>query len=424
MDVSDPTRPVSVGTAVIGTTPEQVRVQGKYAYVTSTVGLQVLDVSTNTPSIIAQFAMASGAEGIDVQGRYAYVSESSSGEGLYIIDISNPYAPAVVQFVKNPLDTYANYVRVQGRYAYVTSISNGRVLVFDVGGAYISALEAGNVEVSSLDVRKNAIIANDLNVAGGLVVGRSIAVHGPFSVSMSDAFATSTAFVVNPAGNVGVGTTSPYTKLAVVGELAARNFTATSTTATSTFYGVISGPDATFGDLRIRGATTTSRILIGGTNFNTVYIGTTTPTMAPLYGLNIATSTYIHGSTTVPELTISNVLGDMGSSTPRANTLYKENIIKAWIQLNGSGTITVRDSFNVSSIVDDATGTWTINWTTAFANKHYAVVCTVERGSLVNRVCSPGNQEFGQGTVQIFVESTGGANQDAEYITLIAVGDQ
>lgn len=39
------------------------------------------------------------------------------------------------------------------------------------------------------------------------------------------------------SSNVGIGTTSPYTKLSVVGEVAARNFTATSTTATSTFMG-------------------------------------------------------------------------------------------------------------------------------------------------------------------------------------------
>jgi len=39
-------------------------------------------------------------------------------------------------------------------------------------------------------------------------------------------------------GNFGIGTTSPYAKLSVVGEVVARNFTATTTTATST----ISGP--------------------------------------------------------------------------------------------------------------------------------------------------------------------------------------
>ncbi|KKU75773.1 MAG: putative T4-like protein proximal tail fiber, partial [Candidatus Giovannonibacteria bacterium GW2011_GWB1_47_6b] len=38
-------------------------------------------------------------------------------------------------------------------------------------------------------------------------------------------------------GNVGIGTTSPYAKLSVLGEVVASNFSATSTTATSTFSG-------------------------------------------------------------------------------------------------------------------------------------------------------------------------------------------
>ncbi|MCR4330832.1 MAG: hypothetical protein NUV49_03050, partial [Patescibacteria group bacterium] len=47
----------------------------------------------------------------------------------------------------------------------------------------------------------------------------------------------SVRFLIATGGNVGIGTTSPYAKLSVVGEAVARNFTATSTTATSTFAG-------------------------------------------------------------------------------------------------------------------------------------------------------------------------------------------
>ena len=41
------------------------------------------------------------------------------------------------------------------------------------------------------------------------------------------------------AGNVGIGTSTPYSKLSVVGETVAQNFTATSTTATSVFSGIL-----------------------------------------------------------------------------------------------------------------------------------------------------------------------------------------
>ena len=42
---------------------------------------------------------------------------------------------------------------------------------------------------------------------------------------------------IDTLGNIGIGTTSPYAKLSVVGEVVAEYFTATSTTATSTFVG-------------------------------------------------------------------------------------------------------------------------------------------------------------------------------------------
>ena len=44
------------------------------------------------------------------------------------------------------------------------------------------------------------------------------------------------------------------------------------------------------------------------------------------------------------------------SSTPQANTLLKDNIIKGWIHFTGSGTISIEDSFNVTSITDNGAG--------------------------------------------------------------------
>lgn len=60
---------------------------------------------------------------------------------------------------------------------------------------------------------------------------------------------SSTLFTVLGSGNVGIGTTSPYAKLAVTGQTVAEYFTATSTTASSTFPLLESGR-ALFGDAR------------------------------------------------------------------------------------------------------------------------------------------------------------------------------
>ncbi len=58
-----------------------------------------------------------------------------------------------------------------------------------------------------------------------------------FLIASSTANSTSTLFSITNTGRVGIGTSSPYAKLSVVGDVVADTFSATSTTATSTFSG-------------------------------------------------------------------------------------------------------------------------------------------------------------------------------------------
>ena len=48
-------------------------------------------------------------------------------------------------------------------------------------------------------------------------------------------------------------------------------------------------------------------------------------------------------------------------------TLTKQHAAKAWINFNGSGTIAIRDSFNVASITDDSTGNYTVTLSSAMS---------------------------------------------------------
>ena len=45
----------------------------------------------------------------------------------------------------------------------------------------------------------------------------------------------------------------------------------------------------------------------------------------------------------------------------------KGQLAKSWINFNGSGTIAIRDSFNVSSIADEGTGQYQVNFTNNMA---------------------------------------------------------
>lgn len=46
---------------------------------------------------------------------------------------------------------------------------------------------------------------------------------------------------------------------------------------------------------------------------------------------------------------------------------------RAWVNFNGTGTVAIRASGNVSSITDNGTGDYTVNFTTAMPDANYAV---------------------------------------------------
>ena len=48
-------------------------------------------------------------------------------------------------------------------------------------------------------------------------------------------------------------------------------------------------------------------------------------------------------------------------------------ICKAWVNFNGTGTVAIRDSYNVDSITDNGTGDYTINFDTAMSDANYNV---------------------------------------------------
>lgn len=50
-----------------------------------------------------------------------------------------------------------------------------------------------------------------------------------------------------------------------------------------------------------------------------------------------------------------------------------QGMAKAWVNFNGTGTVAIRDSFNVSSITDNGTGDYTLNLGVTMGNSNYAV---------------------------------------------------
>ena len=66
-------------------------------------------------------------------------------------------------------------------------------------------------------------------------------------------------------------------------------------------------------------------------------------------------------------------------STLRVNTLQNTSGVevytcKAWVNFNGTGTVAIRGSGNVSSITDNGVGIYAINFTNALADANYSCV--------------------------------------------------
>jgi hypothetical protein len=48
----------------------------------------------------------------------------------------------------------------------------------------------------------------------------------------------------------------------------------------------------------------------------------------------------------------------------------------AWVNFNGTGTVAIRSSYNVSSITDNGTGDYTVNFSTALSDANYVASCS------------------------------------------------
>jgi len=87
------------------------------------------------------------------------------------------------------------------------------------------------------------------------------------------------------------------------------------------------------------------------------------------------------------------------------NTDGTENYkCRAWVNFNGTGTVAIRESGNVSSITDNGSGDYTINFTNAMPDNDYAMCVqqtqdTNTNATLGQRVVSTATTNYRIGTL-------------------------
>lgn len=95
---------------------------------------------------------------------------------------------------------------------------------------------------------------------------------------------------------------------------------------------------------------------------------------------------------------------------------------RAWVNFQGTSTVTIRASGNVTSITDNGTGDYTVNFTTAMSDANYALAgyagsSTIGTGVLV--VVYSSTSAYATGSMRIRTNNQVPANEDAEFCNVI-----
>ena len=68
---------------------------------------------------------------------------------------------------------------------------------------------------------------------------------------------------------------------------------------------------------------------------------------------------------------------------------------RAWVNFNGTGTVAIRAAGNVSSITDNGTGDYSVNFTTAMPDENFATVSTHQALTTAGYISHVNNGYYG-----------------------------
>jgi len=309
-DISDPLNPVEVGGYDASDQVMDIYISGSIAYIVQSSGdeVEAIDISDPTnPTKLGGASTVTTGRGVIALGDYVYVTASSGGDALEVFDFSSTTNP--VRVATTDLPSFGWEIFSYGTQLYVTHGLGFEI--FEIAGIETPGAVIGSVLANNINVQDNIFVGQNANISGQLYVGQGgiysigpVTVTGYSSTTLTEnytafnvqngfsAFGTSTSysklslwndatangsrlfevinrasttlFLIDDNGNVGIGTSTPGATLSVGGDILGNiiygaNFVATST-ATSTFAGAIdvteSNATSTFaGGIRIEGGT-------------------------------------------------------------------------------------------------------------------------------------------------------------------------
>jgi hypothetical protein len=108
-------------------------------------------------------------------------------------------------------------------------------------------------------------------------------------------------------------------------------------------------------------------------------------------------------------------------TTAKLATVTQSGLCKAWVNFNGTSTVAIGASYNVSSITDNGVADYTVNFTTAMVDTNYSICGAAGLNTTsLKVVCQPNNlTPPATGSVRIQVPNADGVMvNDSLYVSV------
>ena len=113
------------------------------------------------------------------------------------------------------------------------------------------------------------------------------------------------------------------------------------------------------------------------------------------------------------------VTGEGNSTT----TNLQQGLAKAWINMDGTGTISNRDSYNISGITDGGTGVYTVTISNDMSSANWSPTFTGGPHSSNNNRNTASVYSLAAGSVNVGTWGSGGSSEDYALVSLHINGD-
>jgi hypothetical protein len=127
---------------------------------------------------------------------------------------------------------------------------------------------------------------------------------------------------------------------------------------------------------------------------------------------------------------VTNLQDTSGANSSTSEEIFQGRA-KAWVTFDGSFGSSpfteanggIRDSFNITSITDNGTGLYTVNFTNAMPNANYTVVLGGSRDLPEISRCFPANvDQIGTSSFDLTTHNDGSTEVDWELVTFAVLG--